>query len=60
MDNKEIAQRISEMIIKNYTGDDTFAVQLFVEKVCVPEEVQSYSQQELKEHILKYLNKGEI
>jgi hypothetical protein len=60
MENKEIAKRISEMVWKNYEDNDIFAVQLFVEKICLPEGVQSYTQEDLEEYILKIANNNFI
>lgn len=58
MEREEIAERISMLIWDNCSNRDIFAVQLFIEDLCVPKEITNYSQVELSNYILNYINKN--
>jgi hypothetical protein len=56
MDNQEIAKRVTNMIFKPKEEEsDLFAVQLFVEKVVLPNNVNTYTKNELESRIINYL-----
>ena len=58
MNNKTIAELLANLCYKpkqNYSGE--FAAQLFVEKVVLPDEIGSYTEKDIEELILGYLNR---
>ena len=57
MKNKKIASLVANYVFNTSTTDRDFAVQLFVEKLVLPEGCESYSIGVLKEAILKKLEK---
>ena len=57
INNQEIAKLLSTFIYKSHNdNDEGYAAQLFVERVVLPDEVNSYSKEEIECHILEYLN----
>lgn len=57
MTDKEITTRIAEYLFKD-SGPDRFAIQLFVERVAMPESVKEYSFEQLKSYIRDALKRG--
>lgn len=59
MKDKEIVDRLAQMIMTNLSaGDDRYAVQLFVERVAMPDRVKRYSLSELKSYLRDALKRG--
>jgi len=60
MERLEMAERMSKLIWTNCSSDDIFAIQLFVEELCIPEEVSGYSQEALRDYILSFMDKNNL
>lgn len=56
MDNNEIASLLARETFKSHKEHSVeYAIQLFVEKVVLPDEVDSYSTEEIEKYIIKFL-----
>lgn len=59
MKDKEIVNRLATMIMANFSaGSDPYVVQLFVERVAIPDRVKRYSLSELKSYLRDALRRG--
>ena len=59
MKDKEIVDRLVRMIMSNLSAeDDRYAVQLFVERVAIPDRVKRYRPSELKSYLRDALKRG--
>ena len=59
MKDKKIVNRLAQMIMSNLSAeDDRYAVQLFVERVAIPDRVKRYSLSELKSYLRDALKRG--
>ena len=59
MKDKEIVDRLAQMIMSNFSVEDArYAVQLFVERVAMPDCVKKYSLSELKSYLRDALKRG--
>ncbi|MER2005958.1 MAG: hypothetical protein ABS939_00780 [Psychrobacillus sp.] len=56
MKNEEIAKLLGNHCFNANTSDLDYAVQLFIEKVVLPKEVDGYNAEEMGKYILAYLN----
>jgi len=56
MNNQEIAKKVTNIVFKPKEEEsDLFAIQLFVEKVILPEGIDTYVKRELESRIINYL-----
>ena len=56
MNNQEIAKKVTNIVFKPKEEEsDLFAVQLFVEKVILPNNINTYTKGELEIRIINYL-----
>ena len=59
MKDKKIVNRLAQMIMSNLSAEDSrYAVQLFVERVAIPDRVKRYSLSELKSYLRDALKRG--
>lgn len=61
MNNEEIAKIVAGLVYspKKSEKDPNFAVQLLVEKLCIPDDLESYSEEDVRESVLLQLNDKE-
>ena len=59
MDNNEIARIIGEKMYSPNLNTAEFAFQLFVEKIVMPEGIESYTDKQMEEWVLKALENTE-
>jgi hypothetical protein len=55
MKNEDIAKLLADHCYNPQNNDFGFAVQLFVEKTVLPENLKSYNKKQMEEYILNYL-----
>jgi hypothetical protein len=56
MDNKEIAMLLARETFKPHKEHSIgYAIQLFVEKTVLPDEIDAYNVEEIEKYILKFL-----
>lgn len=61
MTNEQIATIVSKIVYspKRNEKDPNFAVQLLVEKLCIPKDIEGYSEEDVKRNILWHLNSSD-
>lgn len=62
MSNEEVAKVISDIVYRPKRGesDPYFAVQLLVEKLCIPTDIESYSQEDVRKNVLWHLDMSDV
>jgi hypothetical protein len=59
MDNKKLAKRLSKIVFKPNLTDEDYAVQLYVEKTCLPKGTLGYSRKAIGQAILQTLEEAD-
>ena len=58
MENEKIAELVSKKIYNVTENETDFAVQLLIEKLTIPQDVNSYTADDAKKYILEALSKN--